>query len=60
MQVALSPLPRRSLTMARLAQAIGRALDAPDLRHRAEQLGVSVRSERGLERAVEAIEAAAA
>ena len=60
MQVALSPLPRRSLTMARLAQAIGRALDAPDLRHRAEQLGVSVRSERGLERAVEAIEAASA
>ena len=55
--VGPEPIPRRRLTSRRLAAAIDQALSDRVLREQAEKLGSKVRAERGLDEAVQAIEA---
>lgn len=50
-----APIAARSLTSARLAQAIDRAVHDPALRRRSEALGSAIRAEAGLPCAVAAI-----
>jgi sterol 3beta-glucosyltransferase len=54
------PIPRRSLTVERLAHAIDQAIHDAGMRERAARLGTELRAERGLENAVTAIESIAA
>jgi UDP:flavonoid glycosyltransferase YjiC (YdhE family) len=58
--VGPTPIPRRHLTADRLAQAIDRAVRDEGMRERAAKLGAELRSERGLDNAVAAIESIAA
>jgi sterol 3beta-glucosyltransferase len=50
------PIPRNQLTVERLARAIEIAVNDPAMRRRAADLGVRIRAENGLARAVEVIE----
>lgn len=54
--VGPEPIPRRRLTVARLADAIDRTLHDDLMRTRAAQLGARLRAERGVEAAVEIVE----
>ena len=54
--VGPEPLPRRSLTVERLANAIQRATADGDMKSRAAALGHRIRAENGVERAVEAFD----
>jgi UDP:flavonoid glycosyltransferase YjiC (YdhE family) len=51
--VAPPPIPRKELTAQRLANRLRRALEDPAMRRRARELGERVRSENGVDRAVE-------
>lgn len=51
------PLPQRSLSADRLAQALVRAVDYPDMRQVANRLGTAIRQEHGLENAALSITA---
>lgn len=55
--VSPPPIPRRELTVPRLAEAIRQAVDDPQMRLRTQALGVQIGSERALARAVETFEA---
>jgi sterol 3beta-glucosyltransferase len=55
--VGPAPIPRRHLTADRLASAIDRAVHDAGIRDRAARLGATLRDERGVERAVDVIEA---
>jgi len=54
--VATDPLPRSRLTVESLSERISLALSDSTMRSRAQALGAAVRGERGLERAVAAVE----
>lgn len=54
--VGPEPIPRKSLTVDRLATAIERAATDVGLRQRASEIGAKVRAEDGVARAVELIE----
>ena len=54
--VGPSPIPRRRLTAERLAQAIREAVTDQAMRQRAANLGVSIRAEDGVARAVAVIQ----
>lgn len=49
------PVPQRSLTAARLAQALGQAMHTEAMRARALSLGKAIQAEDGVQRAVEII-----
>ncbi len=51
--VGPAPIPRRKLTVARLAEAIHAATTDPGMRERARALGMRIRAEGGVARAVE-------
>lgn len=51
------PVPRRRLSVRRLASAIDAATGNPTVRRRAAQLGDRIQSENGVERAVDVLEA---
>lgn len=50
------PIPRRQLTVDRLAESIRRAVSDTAMREKAARLGESIRSENGIARAVEILE----
>jgi UDP:flavonoid glycosyltransferase YjiC (YdhE family) len=54
--VGIGPLGRKTLTAARLAGAIDRAISDKGLRERAAAIGEQIRGEDGVARAVEIIE----
>ncbi len=54
--VALKPLPRRSLSVERLADRIRTTIASAGLRDRARQLAARIRGENGVERAADFIE----
>lgn len=54
--VAPPPLPRKTLTAERLAQAIHTATSDQTMRHQAAKLGAAISSENGLEKAVRIVE----
>jgi sterol 3beta-glucosyltransferase len=54
--VGPAPIPRRRLTAERLAEAIERMITDTAMRQRAAELGVHIRAEGGIGRAVELIE----
>jgi sterol 3beta-glucosyltransferase len=54
--VSPAPIPRRELTVPRLAEAIRRAVNDEEMRVRARALSVEIRAENGVGRAVEAFE----
>ncbi len=54
--VGPEPIPRRSLTVERLANAIQQATADRDMKARAIALGRRIREEKGIERAVEALD----
>lgn len=58
--LAVEPLPRSRLTAPRLAERIATVVRRADLHRRAEDVGKRLRAERGVEKAVNAIEAWAA
>jgi len=49
------PVPRKALTVERLAQAIGHAVTDREMRQRAARLGRKIREENGVARAVEVV-----
>jgi sterol 3beta-glucosyltransferase len=53
--VGPAPIPRKKLTVGRLAQAIQTAMDDPGMRRRSAQLGAKIQAEDGLARVVETI-----
>jgi len=53
--VGPEPIPRRKLTAERLAQAIQQAVTDPMMRQQAADLGVKIRAEDGIARAVDVI-----
>jgi sterol 3beta-glucosyltransferase len=53
--VSPKPIPAKALTARRLAEAIDRALHDRDMQARAQQLGGSIRAERGAQRAAQII-----
>jgi sterol 3beta-glucosyltransferase len=54
--VGPAPIPRRELTVERLAQAIHEAVTDPAMRQRAAHLGSNIRAEDGIARAVAVIQ----
>jgi UDP:flavonoid glycosyltransferase YjiC (YdhE family) len=54
--VGPGPIPRRKLTVARLAHAIDRAVSDHAMRERSEALGRQLRSENGVDSAVDVVE----
>jgi len=54
--VGPAPIPRRTLTAARLAQAIRRAVTDEAMQQRAADLGARIRAEDGVARAVAVIQ----
>ena len=50
------PIPRKKLTVERLARAIHQAVTDPEMRQRAVRLGASIRAEDGIARAVTVVE----
>jgi sterol 3beta-glucosyltransferase len=54
--VGPAPIPRKQLTVDRLAQAIQTAMDDPGMRRRSAQLGAKIQAEDGLARVVETID----
>jgi sterol 3beta-glucosyltransferase len=54
--VGPAPIPRKNLTVDRLAQAIQQAVQDVAMRQRAADMGVKIRAEDGVRRAVEIIE----
>ena len=56
MGVGPRPIPRRHLTVDRLAEAIHSAVSSSEMRHRAAQVGERIRKEDGIGRAVEVLE----
>jgi UDP:flavonoid glycosyltransferase YjiC (YdhE family) len=55
--VAPAPVPRKRLTAERLAAAIRAAVEGPEIRRRAAELGAKVRAEGGVGRAVAVLDA---
>ena len=55
--VGPQPIPRKQLTVARLAEAIQTALHDSAMRQRAKALAAQIRAENGVQRAVEIIQA---
>ena len=56
LSVGPAPIPRKKLTVERLARAIHRAVTDPEMRQRAAQLGARIRAEDGIARAVAIVE----
>jgi sterol 3beta-glucosyltransferase len=54
--VGTAPIPRKHLTVEKLAQAIDRAVTDPIMRQRAAELGAKIQSEDGIANAVRVIE----
>jgi sterol 3beta-glucosyltransferase len=54
--VGPEPIPRRKLTVERLAQAIHQALTDQNMRHRAANLGSKIQAEDGITRAVAVVQ----
>jgi sterol 3beta-glucosyltransferase len=54
--VGPEPIPRKKLTVERLAQAIQKAVTDPEMRQRAAKLGSIIQAEDGIARAVEIIQ----
>jgi UDP:flavonoid glycosyltransferase YjiC (YdhE family) len=55
--VAPAPVDRAKLSVAKLAEALARASGDTAMRHRARELGYEIGAERGVETAVELIDA---
>jgi sterol 3beta-glucosyltransferase len=53
--VGPAPIPRRKLTVERLAGAIQQAVTDPAMRQRAAHLGLQIQAEDGIARAVEVV-----
>jgi sterol 3beta-glucosyltransferase len=54
--VGPAPIPRKKLTVERLAQAIHQAVTDPAMRQRAAHLGSNIRAEDGIARAVDVVQ----